>query len=60
MDPGDAQRVLHRNRGDRRGRISTQQGDGLDVSLNARSAAGVGTCNDQDAAGMGWLAIHGR
>ncbi len=43
----DAQGVLHRHRGDRRRRIAAQRGDGLDIGLDPRAAAGVRAGDDQ-------------
>jgi hypothetical protein len=50
MDARDAQGVLHRNGRDGRGRVAAQGGDGLDVGLDPRATAGIGTGDDEDAA----------
>ena len=47
---GDAQRVLHRDRRHRRHGVAAERGDGLDVGLNARAAAGIRAGDDEDAA----------
>ena len=45
-----AQRVLRRQRGDRRRGKAAQRGDRLDVRLDARAAAGIGAGDDQHPA----------
>ncbi len=44
-----ANRVLGRDGGDRRHRMAAKHGHRLDVGLNARAAAAVGACDDEDA-----------
>ena len=50
VDGVDAERVLHGDGGDGAGRIAAERGDGLDVGLDARPAAGVRAGDDQHAA----------
>ena len=52
MDRADAQRVLRGDRGDRGHRVAAEHGDGLDVGLDPRAAAGIGPGDDQDCAAV--------
>jgi hypothetical protein len=53
--------VLRGERGDRRHRIAAHTGDGFDVALNARPAAGIGAGDDEDAtvSGGSWIVDRG-
>ena len=45
----DPQSVLCGDRGDGRHRMAAEHGDGLDVGLDAGTAAGIRACDDEDA-----------
>lgn len=46
----DAQRILNRHRRDRGHGVAAKRGDGFDVGLDARAAAGIRTGDDENAA----------